>query len=587
MNKNVSYIEENASEHKLYQTTVGIKRHPVLVYRPKTANSYTPARTILLIASAKYSNTSENLAKFIRLSGWMRQADRDGSVLIAPLCSDGWETLSPHLPVDIWESLWGKVRSLEQGDYQRGTTQQAAIWMWETLWHMVGYDDGAVFAGTCCIAHPNRFASVALIGGFPHVFCYGDQPSDHFHISASGKHPERMVGVSSDYNCYMRDIPSAVWIITEKVELPDFTKSVRYFCRCNGIAEDEPASVYTRAGMRTCEWTNTKEPAQRVCVSEGDGKSLCPQQLMDLWIGASVRWKNSPDGTLKTFFWKDQVEYGQSPYQKYCYRMETEDDERIYYAYVPEKLPQNAPVVLTIHGHGEPAWMFLSKNGWPQLADREKFLVVSPESCKKNRWVNETDTAAFPVLIDDICRRFSVDRGRIYLSGFSNGNDQCYNAAAAYPHLFAGIFPMSRAAAAPMCLDKLAAAGLELPMFGVTGDNDGWICESPALVDSDISRTIETFCRLSSIALKKADKPNPFYWQFDEVRGPDWYKKNQGLTESHRFYSWAYQKDGIDRVVITVMKNMPHGSIWDETVAAWKFLSRFYRQSDGTIKELR
>lgn len=133
-------------------------------------------------------------------------------------------------------------------------------------------------------------------------------------------------------------------------------------------------------------------------------------------------------------------------------------------------------------------------------------------------------------------------------------------------------------------LEHFRTHGLEMPVFGVTGDNDGWIMERPEDPDSSISETVETFLKLAGTKPKKAAVPDPMYWQPDEHRNADWYRAHYGFEESDRFDTWVYHNANHEpRVCITVMKNMPHGTIWDETVAAWDFMKRFRRKPDGRI----
>lgn len=577
-------------EEMLFEIVVTGLPATVTVFRPETANSYTPSRSIILLLPAQIATDTEQIHQYLEDSGWLRQAQKDASVLIIPHSQGSWTGYTPHFIVDIYQALWGKVRSIEQGDFMLNKARTshdakipANVWMWETLWSIVGYEDGADLAGDCVVAHPNRFASATFLGGVPHAFAYGENPSDHFLVSKTAKRSQWMTGVSADYDVKMCQIPSAVWIIDQNIERAEIRRATEYFCHCNGSGTTA-ATMTACCGMPTSCWANSAEPDQRVWLSEGDWHTLTPEQMMRQWIGPSVRWKNSPDGTLKTFYWKEQIVTGKSPYNRHVFHVPGERSNREYYVYAPKKLSARAPVVLSIHGHGEPAWMFLSKNGWPQLADREGMLIVSPESHSRNRWIDAVDTDSFSYLLEDVSKRYDIDSERIYISGFSNGNQQCYNVAAKYPQLFAGMFPMSQAAADAKCLDQLKKAGVAMPLFGVTGDNDGWSIAEPENLLSGISQTIEVFCALSGVQIQPAVKPAPLYWQPDETWGESFYREKLSLMEAGRFTTWVYKnKTDIPLVAITVMKNMPHGSIWDEVVAAWFFLKRFRRLADGTL----
>lgn len=563
------------------------------VYVPSSANSYTPARSILLFPKGSDVPDPAAVQAWLTDSGWIRQANRDGSVLLVPASGGSWKDTGADLVKEIYAAAWGKTPSREFGDLLWRPTspesgkRQGAVWMWETLWHIVGYGDGAVLAGNAAAAHPNHFASVTLIGGGPDTFPDHSVKSDHFLVSKFGKDPDRMKGISEDYDVRVVDVPSAVWMVGAEND-----RAKAYFLRADGIPAEAPGAPVTMAGQDSILFANPEAPAQRVVLTAA-GIVPTPGQIMADWMGPSVRWKNGPDGTLKTFYWKDQVEAGQSPYEKQPFRVPGESRDRVYYVYRPACIRPHAPVVITIHGHGEPAWMFLSKNGWPELADREGMLVVSPQDNSKNRWYGETDNESFVYLVEDVCRRYDVDPERIYITGFSNGNMQCYGAAAAHPELFAAMWPMSRAAGGPMFpleqdavpdLERLRRCGLEMPLFGVTGDNDGWITEHPERPDSSISETVETFLNLAGTSPKPAAHPDPMYWQPDEHRDADWYRAHYGFREADRFDTWVYYNaNGQSRVCVTVMKNMPHGTIWEETAAAWDFMKQFRRKADGRI----
>jgi len=563
-----------------------------VMFVPTGCNSYTPARSILLFPSKENAPNPDAAKEWLYRSGWIRQALRDNSVLLAVptqgVPRDG-DTVD-----QLYRLTWGKTESREYGDILWRPTsgengrRQGCVWMWETLWHIVGYDDGAVEAGNAAAARPNHFASVTLIGGAPDTFPDPEVQSDHFLVSKAGKNPDAMKGVSEDYAVRVKDVPTAVWFVGTEDET-----ALSYFRNADKIPPDAPGKPVLMAGQSSMLFANGEEPAQRVVLTK-ENVVPTPAQIMEDWMGASIRWKNGPDGTLKTFWWEDQVTEGKSPYERHTFRVPGESRDRSFYVYRPQNLPPKAPVVITIHGHGEPAWMFLSKNGWPQLADREGILIVSPQDNGKNRWYGEADSQSFAFLVEQLLWEFDIDPERIYISGFSNGNMQCYGAAAAHPELFAAMWPMSRAAGGSMFppepgqipdLERLRRHGLEMPMFGVTGDNDGWITEHPEDPASAISETIETLLKLAGTEPKKAEKPSPMYYQPDEHRDARWYRDNFGFREADRFDTWIYKNaSGEPRIAITVMKNMPHGTIWEETEAAWDFMKRFRRKKDGTIQ---
>ena len=65
----------------------------------------------------------------------------------------------------------------------------------------------------------------------------------------------------------------------------------------------------------------------------------------------------------------------------------------------------------------------------------------------------------------------------------------------------------------------------------------------------------------------------------NEIRTVDnYYTTSQGYLQGDRFKTLVYHgPDGLPRVAFTVMKNMPHGAIPEQSRAAWEFLRHFRR----------
>lgn len=54
------------------------------------------------------------------------------------------------------------------------------------------------------------------------------------------------------------------------------------------------------------------------------------------------------------------------------------------YVYRPASLPANPPVVVALHGCTQSAQTYADNSGLPQLADRDKFLLVFAETTSSN-----------------------------------------------------------------------------------------------------------------------------------------------------------------------------------------------------------
>lgn len=100
------------------------------------------------------------------------------------------------------------------------------------------------------------------------------------------------------------------------------------------------------------------------------------------------------------------------------------------------------PLMLFLHGSGE-SGTNLSKvkaHGPPKLIENGQkipMIVVSPQSSGRG-WSAESLTA----LLNDLTRKYRVDKSRIYLTGLSMGGYGTWTLAAAHPEMFAAIVPI-------------------------------------------------------------------------------------------------------------------------------------------------
>jgi predicted peptidase len=123
-----------------------------------------------------------------------------------------------------------------------------------------------------------------------------------------------------------------------------------------------------------------------------------------------------------------------------------------YLLFLPETYGKDKakkwPLILFLHGSGErgtnPA--SVRRVGLPKKLDAEPafpFLVLSPQ-CPKDKWWTDAEvTVMVMALLDEVCRSYSVDPDRVYLTGLSMGGFGVWGLAGQYPDRFA--------AAAPLC----------------------------------------------------------------------------------------------------------------------------------------
>ena len=121
------------------------------------------------------------------------------------------------------------------------------------------------------------------------------------------------------------------------------------------------------------------------------------------------------------------------------------------FTYVPGTLPDNAALVVVLHGCRQDALAYAEGAGWTALARRFGFVLLLPEQTRTNNahhcfnWFdprNASRVGPEPASIYEMivwtldCHR--LDRGRVFLTGLSAGGAMTSTMLAAYPEMFAG-----------------------------------------------------------------------------------------------------------------------------------------------------
>jgi poly(hydroxyalkanoate) depolymerase family esterase len=120
------------------------------------------------------------------------------------------------------------------------------------------------------------------------------------------------------------------------------------------------------------------------------------------------------------------------------------------YAFIPDNMPENAPLVVSLHGCSQDAAIY-SASGWRNVAEHFKFYVLFPEQKMLNHmtscfnWFQPGDTRrghgeakSIRSMIDKMLSSHSIDAGRIFVEGLSAGGYMAAIMLASYPVLFGG-----------------------------------------------------------------------------------------------------------------------------------------------------
>ncbi|MEU9758672.1 PHB depolymerase family esterase [Streptomyces sp. NPDC047987] len=121
------------------------------------------------------------------------------------------------------------------------------------------------------------------------------------------------------------------------------------------------------------------------------------------------------------------------------------------FAYVPDGLPANAPLVVALHGCAQSADAYYTNSGWPKYADLWGFAVVFPQTSAANNalscfnWFDQADSgrgrgeaASIAQMVAYAKQQYGSDGQRVYVTGLSAGGGMTADLLAAYPDVFAG-----------------------------------------------------------------------------------------------------------------------------------------------------
>ena len=156
-----------------------------------------------------------------------------------------------------------------------------------------------------------------------------------------------------------------------------------------------------------------------------------------------------------------------------CASLRVGSDERHYLLHVPKTAKANAPLVLVFHGGGGHAAGMPRLTGFDALADAKGFIVAYPEGggahWNDTRGLSAADDVAFVgALIDELARTLSIDRSRVFATGYSNGGFFAQRLACDLADRIAGV--ASVAATMPETLVCKPARAVPVMFVHGTGD---------------------------------------------------------------------------------------------------------------------
>lgn len=246
--------------------------------------------------------------------------------------------------------------------------------------------------------------------------------------------------------------------------------------------------------------------------------------------------------------------------------------EREMLIHIPEGMPENAPLLMSLHGNNNHAYGNMEYTHFNEIADTAKFAVVYPNAID-HAWnvTSEIDReiAFLNAVIDYMVENYHVDANRVYLAGQSWGGvvvcramNYMYNRVAAFAacaaHTYTLVFPTARRA---------------IPIVRVNGTEDFvmdynvaiketelWARHNGLSTEPEIIAPYPTYSKKASLARYTGRKDGIEVWMYTVEGGSHpWYHDAETMYEGIEVWNFCKQYDLKGKISTGIENhNAPH-----------------------------
>lgn len=357
----------------------------------------------------------EETVSWLAESGWLKRADREKLVLyvLEPDASGQWGTAAE-------EQHYIETAFYDFAD-SRGNYYQPS-----ESYYMVGYDTAGSVLQQVVMKDPILVAAAAFVDA-------SDVDRSYLESTKTDFYP------TPDWNGAQvpsSEVPMPVWIVnTERGR--QFHRVVDHWKSAN---ETAARSTRFEGGEIYQQRPNTLygyvAESSRVAVAVLDDRSArsserktqrLDEKIYD-FLSSYTRYGGNVGGNIvgsRPDYKKLDVSYN---------TLELDGRLREYLVYVPPKAKRamkngrSVPAVLSFHGAGMTMHMMMDYSRWWEVADKEGFIVIFPQSASNGRntgWSTGASSNEFTYVqkvLDEVKADYRVDAGRVYLNGQSSGS---------------------------------------------------------------------------------------------------------------------------------------------------------------------
>lgn len=210
--------------------------------------------------------------------------------------------------------------------------------------------------------------------------------------------------------------------------------------------------------------------------------------------------------------------------RKYC-KLNTNDYCNInYIVYWPEKLDENMPLLLFLHGIGERGENIeaVEKYALPKYMNKFDipYIVVAPQCTSNNFW--DYHLRDVEKVLEEVYEKYKYNKSRVCILGSSMGAFGAWNYIISRPHLFKGIVSVSGGIMLPMNQTLLPLKEKAILIY--YGSDDDVIDVNESMSAYDKLKSIDC----TNIELKIIENDNHFLTShaFKDKHLYEWLEKN-------------------------------------------------------------